>query len=462
MTKRQLVVLSCDALAVTALSAYGSSWNETQQLEHLATRAVVWDRVITSTDETQEQLRRIWEPLLQANGARFLRSELILAKGEQASRLVSVAEQVGFDQCTLVDTEAPEVDELVSQPPRFSDDDSADNDSAGTETDDEDELEATAIAKLLSAAIERVSEGSSTEPAGESQDNRLVWIHSDLLMRVWDAPHWLFPVDDEEQGEAIEAPEDRTEWSLDDFSSDWLSPADPAPSSDLPGATGGNQDLPPPPLFHVREVPHLPLPKQRHPDLVLSWMQTYGCQVRLLDRMVRLLWEAISSSERETTFVLIGTSGFQLGQNGWIGHRAGPLRSPEIQVPAIVCQRTAGRTRMGLRISGVHSLEQVFDTVRAPYEAVNQGVREASSQDNSESYRAITPEFWAQCDSSDQPPVETQSTRATRALTTSQWFYVEEAEGVRLFSKPDDQGDVNDVAARCREVIEQLGSVSPC
>ncbi len=122
--------------------------------------------------------------------------------------------------------------------------------------------------------------------------------------------------------------------------------------------------------------------------------------------MVRLLWEAISSSERETTFVLIGTSGFQLGQNGWIGHRAGPLRSPEIQVPAIVCQRTAGRTRMGLRISGVHSLEQVFDTVRAPYEAVNQGVREASSQDNSESYRAITPEFWAQCDSSDQPPVK--------------------------------------------------------
>ncbi len=234
MTKRQLVVLSCDALAVTALSAYGSSWNETQQLEHLATRAVVWDRVITSTDETQEQLRRIWEPLLQANGARFLRSELILAKGEQASRLVSVAEQVGFDQCTLVDTEAPEVDELVSQPPRFSDDDSADNDSAGTETDDEDELEATAIAKLLSTAIERVAEGSSTEPAGESQDNRLVWIHSDLLTRVWDAPHWLFPVDDEEQGEAIEAPEDRTEWSLDDFSSDWLSPAEPAPSSDHP------------------------------------------------------------------------------------------------------------------------------------------------------------------------------------------------------------------------------------
>ncbi len=81
-------------------------------------------------------------------------------------------------------------------------------------------------------------------------------------------------------------------------------------------------------------------------------MQTYGCQVRLVDRMVTLLLQAIQSSEVETTFVLMGTSGFQLGQNGWIGHRAGPLRSPEIHVPS---DGSSGKT--GIRIGGVHTLE---------------------------------------------------------------------------------------------------------
>ncbi len=155
MSKRQLVVISCDALAVSAISAYGSSWNETSQLEQLAVNSIVWDRVITTTDDTHEQLRRIWQPLLSnaiATAKKFSRSELIVAKGDQAVQLVSIAEQVGFDQCTVVDTEAPEIDELSLEPTATA---SAESSS------DEDELEATAIAKLISAAIERIVDSTA-------------------------------------------------------------------------------------------------------------------------------------------------------------------------------------------------------------------------------------------------------------------------------------------------------------
>ncbi len=170
-------------------------------------------------------------------------------------------------------------------------------------------------------------------------------------------------------------------------------------------------------------------------------MQTYGCQVRLVDRMVTLLLEAIQSCEVETTFVFMGTSGFQLGQNGWIGHRAGPLRSPEIHVPAIV-----HHGKPGIRIGGVHTLEMVFSKIEAP------------PLPTSDSDLLVSPEFWAQCDALPQQTVETQSPRVTRATTTNEWFYVEESQGSRLYSKPDDHSDVNDVAARCRDVMEELAA----
>jgi hypothetical protein len=53
--------------------------------------------------------------------------------------------------------------------------------------------------------------------------------------------------------------------------------------------------------------------------------------------------------------------------------------------------------------------------------------------------------------------VETRSDRAAKVVTTSKWFYARDLDGgVRLFLKPDDVNDINDVADRCRDVIETL------
>ncbi len=63
-------------------------------------------------------------------------------------------------------------------------------------------------------------------------------------------------------------------------------------------------------------------------------MHTYGCQIRLLDLLIEVL---LGSLRAEDPYVVImGTSGFRLGQGGWIGHRPGPLRSADVHLPMIV------------------------------------------------------------------------------------------------------------------------------
>ena len=45
--------------------------------------------------------------------------------------------------------------------------------------------------------------------------------------------------------------------------------------------------------------------------------------------------------------------------------------------------------------------------------------------------------------------------RAERAIRTPAW-YLRRAGGSELFAKPDDFWEVNNVASRCGEVVEQL------
>jgi hypothetical protein len=44
-----------------------------------------------------------------------------------------------------------------------------------------------------------------------------------------------------------------------------------------------------------------------------------------------------------------------------------------------------------------------------------------------------------------------------KAITTREWFFVVDPdEKVRLYLKPDDVNDFNDVASRCHDVVEKF------
>ena len=61
------------------------------------------------------------------------------------------------------------------------------------------------------------------------------------------------------------------------------------------------------------------------PDLLFAWMNRYANQVNTIDASIDWLLEALP--DRRATLMLAGSSSFALGENGWIGHHCGPLRS---------------------------------------------------------------------------------------------------------------------------------------
>jgi hypothetical protein len=412
------VVVSLDGLATAALGAYGSSWNETPAIDHMAALGTIWDRAIVSNDDSVDVLRALWSRSSQ--GTTWIdacrqsgRVELFLSAGIQANQIAALSGELGFDQCTLVESDtSTDTDTSVATsaaPPSCADD-----------------VETTALAKLLIPVIERLGEPGTKQ----TRDWSVLWVHGDSLLRCWDAPRWLFPVD-EDQDEDMEEPVDQLDWSMEDF--------EQASYGDDAFAESREK---PPSLFESTTVPFFELGNDAHPDLVTSWMQTYACQIRLVDRLLQLLLDVINETDGEIGLALIGTSGFSLGQNGWIGHRAGPIRSPQIHVPAISLDGAG----YGIRVPGAHAIEEVSDWLRP--------------LDRDSDLARISPKQWGVEESNPDVSIETQSRRADRVITTAEWFFVREAERASLYLKPDDRDDTNDVADRCREIVEAMESTN--
>ncbi|QDV42885.1 hypothetical protein Enr13x_27360 [Stieleria neptunia] len=262
-------------------------------------------------------------------------------------------------------------------------------------------VEATVLAQAIAASIQAVT-----------PETRLIWIHSGMLRDHWDAP----VTHDDEDEETPEPVEDETQ--------------------DLASTAPEPFFLPP-----TTDPPALQLSKRDDPDLLFAWMQRYAAQVRLLDEMIDLLGESVR--RRRPRIVLAGTSGFSLGENGWLGHHVGPLRSQDVRLPMLVSHGGP------LRVPSLQSaaalpelLERLLDDKPL-----------------------ITPADWCRGDEAPSRSVPTDSDRAIKAVTTSNWFYVHDADPLaggaeRLFVKPDDVNDVNDIARLRREVLNQFATAA--
>lgn len=413
------IVISLDALANLALGPYGSSWNSTPSLDQLAAAATTFDRVIVPSDEPSETLQRCWTARIDGESwvqrcRRSGRVELLalrdLAHPERADHLATVATQAGFDACTLVDWQ------FAAEPA--------------------DEVESTAFAHLVMTLLERLQPALDEPPsADDGLDWSVLWLHSDFLARHWDAPRWLFPLQELDDGEEPIDPSDPEYWDDDAAGADEESTAVASP----------------PPLQDTTQPPHYQIAADDHPDWVTSWMQTYGCQVRLVDHVVRWVQEFAEQLDPNIGIAIVGTSGMSLGQNGWIGHRAGPVRSPQIQVPLMLHAPGQAPLRCPELTALPAALSYLLPGARPPSPAVwaQQTARLPLGADIMDV-------------AEDTPQVITESARAVRVVTTPQWFLVRDSdEQVSLFLKPDDRDDVNDVASRCQDVIEQLENRPP-
>lgn len=402
------VVISLAGLATAGLQPYGCSWNTTPGFNQLAARSAVWDRALVASDDDLAVLQSLWQSSsapsawLQACRQRG-RTELILAadgwdvgRASQAdaavrtapvvttssARLAAIADQAGFELCSIIDVPM-------------------DSDQAA------ETVEETALAQLTAVLLDRLDR----EQRAEDDPRSLLWLHSDFLTRFWDAPRWLSPVDAEEDLGRSE---------------------DEEPSDG--DANDANDDFQPPPWMPLTLPPHYRVAATDHPDWVTTWMQTYGCQLRLVDELLTLVADRVRAVDDRIGLLVLGTSGMSLGQSGWLGHRAGPLRSPQIQVP-VIADLAAGRP---LRVPAVVALPDLLGRI-LPGQPLP------------------SPSHWADWPSE---PVFTSSPQVDAAITTDHWFYVRsQRPGAALFLKPDDRDDINDVSSRCPAEMAHFGEL---
>ncbi len=382
-----MIVISVEGLATSALGCYGSSWNETPAADLISSRGVVWDRVIAGHDDGLKVLAEWLKPPTQHNPEHWITRWNELGPVELITddpRLSNQSLDEDFDQAWLV-----ELDEVSSDAQPC------------------DEIEETHLARLFAALLARIEEPDSAA---------VWWLHTQSLVRCWDAPRWLVPLDADEL--YSEEPSDEVEL---------------LPES---GESIGEDELEMPPwVFSNVLPPQLEITSHSHPDLAVSWMRTYGCQVRLLDRMMSLLIEYVS--DFDPVIVLVGTSGFSLGQNGWLGYRTGPLRSCHHRVPMVVSE---------------------FGPVRHPALTEAASFPEILAKIKDAPDHLIHPATWAATAAEFEPRVVTHSDKGSNAITTPRWYCVQSPGEEHLYLKPDDVDDHNDISRLRHDVVEHLAS----
>ncbi len=394
MKDRKMIVVSVEGLAASALGCYGSSWNVTPAVDLLASGGCVWDRCIARECDGLETLRRWMQPTetdTPSKASNWIEDWNAISTVELITddhRISSQSIDNDFDDTWLIEIDA---DEGGKQPC--------------------DEPEETHLAKLFAALFERLD---AEDPSS------VFWLHTQSLVRIWDAPRWLVPYDYDEH--------DLTE--------------EPSEEVELLTAPGREEekelDTSPPWIFNDVVPPIFEIAKDAHPDLVMSWMRTYGCQVRLFDHLLSLL--SSLAKERGYLVVVVGTSGFSLGQNGWFGYQAGPLRSCHHRIPLLI-RDFSSIEAMPIRARQVVSADFLGDKLSTLFE---------------ESSPLLDATEWATSQTEFEPAITTRRNDFTSSVTTPHWYLVREGQNHRLYYKPDDICDHNDVSRIREDVVDKL------
>jgi arylsulfatase A-like enzyme len=256
----------------------------------------------------------------------------------------------------------------------------------------------TQFAHLLATALSAMDEARAD----------LVWIHSSGMTAAWDAPPaWREAYRDEE---------------------------DPPPPTD-----------PYPPVG--------PVPHDWTPDDLQGWLWAYAAQVALLDWGMAAVLEAWEQIREPALLIVTGTRGFALGEHGRLGPLAGRLHSEHLHVPLLVLSN-----RNHLAAARCQQLVQPFDlgrTLRSWFHT------EGESEPDIRSLLEL-PIAELLPDGCGWPPLAVARQAEQWALRTPAWHACLAARSSadrRLYLKPDDRWEVNDVADRCPEVIEHFAEL---
>ena len=202
------------------------------------------------------------------------------------------------------------------------------------------------------------------------------------------------------------------------------------------------EDDPPPP--DSDEVPCRMLEEDYDPDQLLGISQAYAGQVSLLDVCVGALLEFLDAGPigANTLLGLISARGFPLGEHRRVGDYDESLYGELVHVPMGI--RFPDGLGQAVRSQGLAHPGDVYPTL------LDWWGLEHATPPGAASLMPLARE-------------ETESLRdrlcvvnaSERGIRTPAW-YLRDADRAELFAKPDDRWEVNDVANRCRDVVDML------
>lgn len=405
---RSAICLSVDSLHLGFLGPYGNGWIETPAFDHLAAESIVFDRFYVETLDPDRRLdsrsafRRIAKYLADAGIATVLLTD-------DADLFESIATEEAetptgiFRERVLV--ELPKAKTPVAA------------------------TEQTHLYRMIAETVriaERYAEKGTTEPF-------FLWTHLCGLAKFWD-----FPIDLRRRFQAEGDPE-------------------PYVGTDVP-------------YFSVERDSFAPSSGEIiDPDLLQSIIEAYAGGIAVLDEALGGLLDSLEERElgKNTLFALTSIRGFPMGEHCVIGwpminqddrakqqHDEALYFSEIVHIPFFLQFPHSGQSLYSAwRIPEIASIPDIFVTFI--------------------DWFALSPDFLYKTTDSDATQSGTTSFSLmpllledveqlhedieidNKLLITRDWF-LRCTSQIELYVKPDDAWEVNDVATRCAETVQEL------
>ncbi len=221
-------------------------------------------------------------------------------------------------------------------------------------------------------------------------------------------------------------------------------------------------------IYSGWQAPHLP----RHgdgisgfdelhgfdPDQRLAYEHAAGAMVMLLDHACEWLEACLAklTPGHEWAILLTAESGYGLGEHFGIGHLPDSLWAEETHVPVLL--HTQLPNQFPARVAGVQNQQQVLDFWLSDFGPENPSPDHPSS---AVAYDSLVTRSLLHFDSlnysifsaDNRHIVLSFSTEAVSCRTVTWSFLWIVGQAPKLFVRPDDRAEQNDVATRCRDVV---------
>jgi Sulfatase len=411
------ICLVIDRLHVGYLGCYGNSWIRTPTFDRLAAEGFAFDRALTDSPRLAEVYESYWSGIhglwRRGRPVRGCLPRELAAAGVSTTLVTDDARLAGHPRAG----EFAALVNLASAPPVQS-----------AET-----VEQTQLARLFAGACDALD--SAREPF-------CLWMHAGALDHVWDAPFELRDLYAEED--------------------------EPAPPE-------------------LVAVPRQLLGDDHDPDQRWGMCQAYAAQVSLVDLCLSALleWFSANPAGRRTLLVVTAPRGFPLGEHGRVGawdealhaelvHVPWLIRFPDLwgatgRSPALVQPADLAATlldwfglpaapRGGTGLSLLPLVENE-ETVLRDRACVTAGDGEQGICTPAWYLRVTTAVEESRTGSQPDANCGGKAGPGTMAVPIASPASSDTAMPsvtVRLYKKPDDLWEVNDVADRCVEVVDAL------